>query len=97
MAKKDDHSEKAERQPYRVRLPGFITHDEVGLGEVIKKLLSGLRRKPESTPVVAAHVVLLRSTVTSFSRSETLEIGPKKEGDLDGADRRDHTVCKPFW
>lgn len=24
--------------PYRVRLPGFITHEEVGLGDVVKRM-----------------------------------------------------------
>ena len=28
--------EKRERQPHRVRLPGFITDEEIGLGDVIK-------------------------------------------------------------
>lgn len=28
--------DKSERQPYRVRLPGFITDKDIGLGDVIK-------------------------------------------------------------
>jgi hypothetical protein len=32
----DDQRESSGRQPYRVRLPGFITGEEVGLGDVIK-------------------------------------------------------------
>jgi hypothetical protein len=28
---------KPERAPYRVRLPGFISDEEVGLGDVIKR------------------------------------------------------------
>ncbi len=29
---------KSERQPYRVRLPGFISDEEIGLGDVIKRV-----------------------------------------------------------
>jgi hypothetical protein len=28
---------RSERQPYRVRLPGFIGDEEIGLGDVIKR------------------------------------------------------------
>ncbi len=28
----------AERQPHRVRLPGFLIEEEVGLGDVIKRV-----------------------------------------------------------
>ena len=39
---RSDYAEKGERQPYRVRLPGFITDDEVGLGDVIKRATSSI-------------------------------------------------------
>ena len=39
------HADKAERKPYRVRLPGFIA-EEVGLGEVIKRATSTVGIKP---------------------------------------------------
>lgn len=32
--------ETSKRQPYRVRLPGFIIEEEVGLGDVIKRATS---------------------------------------------------------
>ena len=35
-----NQAEKNERQPYRVRLPGFITDEDVGLGDVIKRATS---------------------------------------------------------
>jgi hypothetical protein len=38
--------EKGTRQPYRVRLPGFITEEEVGLGDVIKRATSAAGLKP---------------------------------------------------
>jgi hypothetical protein len=38
--------EKEGREPYRVRLPGFITGEEVGLGDVIKRATSTLGIRP---------------------------------------------------
>ncbi len=35
---KDDPAGGHERQPYRVRLPGFVSDEEVGLGDVIKRV-----------------------------------------------------------
>jgi len=35
-----DHPQKSKNSPHRVRLPGFITGDEVGLGDVIKRTTS---------------------------------------------------------
>ena len=35
-----DMADKPERQPYRVRLPGFISEEEIGLGDVIKRVTS---------------------------------------------------------
>jgi hypothetical protein len=43
---KSDQTEKGERQPYRVRLPGFLTEEEVGLGDVIKRATSSVGVKP---------------------------------------------------
>jgi hypothetical protein len=39
---KKDQTEKIERQPYRVRLPGFITDEDIGLGDVIKRATSAV-------------------------------------------------------
>jgi hypothetical protein len=35
-----------ERKPYRVRLPGFITEEDIGLGDVIKRATSIVGIKP---------------------------------------------------
>lgn len=35
-----------ERMPYRVRLPGFISEEEVGLGDVVKRATYALGIKP---------------------------------------------------
>lgn len=42
---REDQTEKIERQPYRVRLPGFIS-DEVGLGDVIKRATAAVGVRP---------------------------------------------------
>ncbi len=39
----NDISEMREREPYRVRLPGFITDEEIGLGDVIKRCTGYVR------------------------------------------------------
>jgi hypothetical protein len=33
-----DHGEKPQHEPHRVRLPGFLMDEEIGLGDVIKKV-----------------------------------------------------------
>jgi hypothetical protein len=35
-----------ERQPHRIRLPGFIKDEEIGLGDVIKKVTYAMGIKP---------------------------------------------------
>lgn len=39
-------SEEAERQPHRVRLPGFINDEEIGLGDAIKRVTYAMGIKP---------------------------------------------------
>jgi hypothetical protein len=34
------HLDQSERQPHRVRLPGFITDEETGVGDLIKRTTS---------------------------------------------------------
>ncbi len=41
-----DYRNKSERQPYRVRLPGFITDEDVGLGDAIKRATYTLGIRP---------------------------------------------------
>ncbi|MFO1431727.1 MAG: hypothetical protein U1F76_16585 [Candidatus Competibacteraceae bacterium] len=38
--------EESKRQPYRVRLPGFITDEEIGLGDVMKRVTYSVGIKP---------------------------------------------------
>jgi hypothetical protein len=40
------HGEKPQHQPHRVRLPGFIIEEEIGLGDVIKKVTYAMGIKP---------------------------------------------------
>ena len=44
-----DRAGKAGRQPYRVRLPGFVGDEEVGLGDVIKRATSTVGIRPCSS------------------------------------------------
>lgn len=49
MAAKERGSEdngKQGRQPHRVRLPGFISDEDIGLGDVIKRATSAVGIKP---------------------------------------------------
>lgn len=39
-------TDKSKRQPHRLRLPGFITDEEVGLGDVIKRATSAVGIRP---------------------------------------------------
>jgi hypothetical protein len=39
-------TEKGQRKPYRVRLPGFVSDEEVGLGDVIKRATSTVGIRP---------------------------------------------------
>ena len=36
------HLDKREQPPHRIRFPGFITDDEIGFGDVIKRTTSYL-------------------------------------------------------
>jgi len=41
---KTQHNTKAE--PHRVRLPGFIKDDEIGLGDIVKRATYAMGMKP---------------------------------------------------
>jgi hypothetical protein len=38
--KNNDHPNKGERLPHHVRLPGFVSDQEIGLGDVVKRTTS---------------------------------------------------------
>lgn len=40
MAKPSDKDDNNERRPHRVRLPGFLIEEELGLGDLIKRTTS---------------------------------------------------------
>lgn len=44
--KKDPDHDQPEGKPYRVRLPGFISDQDVGLGDVIKRATYAIGVKP---------------------------------------------------
>ena len=60
--KKTTTSKTNERQPHRIRLPGFITEKEVGLGDVIKRATSAVGIRPCG----GSKAVLRRSTSGLF-------------------------------
>ena len=43
---RDSPVDAGKRQPYRVRLPGFISDEDVGLGDVIKRATSAVSIRP---------------------------------------------------
>jgi hypothetical protein len=43
---KDNQMDNNERRPYKVRLPGFITDEDFGLGDVIKRATSAVGIRP---------------------------------------------------
>lgn len=43
---KDDVPEKRERPPYRLRLPGFVSDDDIGLGDLLKRVTYAVGIKP---------------------------------------------------
>ena len=40
------HTDKAKPRPYKMRLPGFITEEDIGLGDVIQRATSAVRVRP---------------------------------------------------
>ena len=58
-AKSYDENKSSKGEPYRVRLPGFITDKEIGLGDVIKRATSSIGIRPcggcESRAAVLNH------------------------------------------
>ena len=42
----DDHVDRDGHEPYRVRLPGFISDEDIGLGDVIKRATYAIGMKP---------------------------------------------------
>jgi hypothetical protein len=43
---KNSQMEKTQRQPYRVHLPGFVTDEDIGLGNMIKRATSTIGIRP---------------------------------------------------
>ena len=46
MTEPEDRPSDPARAPYRVRMPGFVSDEDVGLGDVITKGTSALGIKP---------------------------------------------------
>jgi hypothetical protein len=46
QANQDSSNQEEAHHPYRVHLPGFITNEEVGLGDLIKRATSVIGIQP---------------------------------------------------
>jgi hypothetical protein len=46
MSKRKEIKQSSEPETHRVRLPGFITEKEIGLGDVIKRATSAVGIRP---------------------------------------------------
>jgi hypothetical protein len=46
MSKTTENKQSSERTPHRLRLPGFISEKEIGLGDVIKRATSAVGIRP---------------------------------------------------
>jgi hypothetical protein len=46
QAAQDTPNKPEERQPFRVRLPGFVSDKEIGLGDVIKRATASVGVRP---------------------------------------------------
>jgi hypothetical protein len=42
----EGQTNRPEHQPYKVRLPGFISDEDIGLGDVIKRATSAVGIRP---------------------------------------------------
>jgi hypothetical protein len=45
-ARNTDHPEKGRSQPHEVRLPGFIVEENIGLGDVVKRVSYAIGVRP---------------------------------------------------
>jgi hypothetical protein len=46
ITKNKQRADTTERQPHRVRLPGFLIEEEIGLGDAIKRVTDAMGIKP---------------------------------------------------
>jgi hypothetical protein len=66
-----DGQDSEVRPPYRVRLPGFIASEDVGLGEVIKRATSYLGIQPCGGCEHRAQALSRRLMFTTRTPTET--------------------------
>ncbi len=46
IEKREATEQQPERQPHRVRLPGFLVEEEIGLGDAIKRMTYAMGIRP---------------------------------------------------
>ncbi len=64
-----ESADRSERPPLRVRLPGFVTDAEIGLGDVIKRATSYVGIKPCGGCESRAAALNRRVVFSSWRRS----------------------------
>ena len=63
-----NHAKEPEPQPHRVRLPGFLIDEEIGLGDAIKRVTYAMGIKPAA----AARSAPRRSIVGCISHDSLI-------------------------
>src|ERR1700751_2726531 len=80
MSKTKESQQPSERQPHRVRLPGFISEKEIGLGDVIKRATSAAgirpcvgceRRAAALKPLDGFHRIALEGRAAASDNNQT--------------------------
>jgi hypothetical protein len=46
MTGREDGNQKSERPAHRVRLPGFVSDEDIGLGDVVKRMTYAVGFRP---------------------------------------------------
>ena len=69
LEKNGDASGRSQATPLRVRLPGFIANEEIGLGDVIKRATSYVRVRPCGGCEARAGALNRRVVFTPWRRS----------------------------
>ncbi|HJZ75194.1 MAG TPA: hypothetical protein VKE51_25845 [Vicinamibacterales bacterium] len=63
-----DSPNRSRQSPYRVRLPGFVVEEDIGLGDVIKRATSYVGLKPCESCVRRAAALNRRVVFTGGAR-----------------------------
>jgi hypothetical protein len=62
------YAAKSERQPFRMRLPGFILDEDIGLGDAIERVTYTIGIRPSSDCGCERRAAVLNRWVVFFPR-----------------------------